>query len=463
MFDADFGTLVNSLPTGVVVTESNMKIVFINDFAKTHVFEFSLGEKIENLKDFKFFDSDLLSFNMSGCMQNIIRKKKRTFQKTLIIKTANNKEKLVFFSVRRYDEVKSTELYLCVFSDISNEMNCILHSPVAYTKESLLLHEKIIGKDPIIRDIYRKVTLAADSDINVLIQGESGTGKELVADAIHELSDRKHAPLIKINCAAYPESLLESELFGYVKGAFTGAIHDKPGKFELAHGGTIFLDEIGEISLSLQVKLLRVIQEKTIERIGSVKTSRVNMRIVAATNRDLRYLITQNQFREDLFYRLNVFNIMVPPLRQRKLDIPLLANFFIEKFNDSTAKNIKGINRDALKLLMHYRWPGNIRELQNAIEHAFVLVQNNIIEREDLPLEITEQSLKEMHFKHNQDIDNEFSTDKLPYLKRRNRLNITKKQLFEILEQHNFNQTQTAKYLGMSRVGLWKKMKKFQL
>jgi len=463
MFDYDFGSLVNSLPTGVVVTDSNMKIVFINEFAKSHIFEFSLDENIETLKDIKFYDSDLHSFNMFGCMHNMIEKKKRTFQKTLIIRTSN-KDKLVFFSVRKHEAIKVSPHYLCTFSDISNEMDCIVHSPVSFDKESALLHEKIIGKDPQIKDIYRKITLAADSGVNVLIQGESGTGKELVVDAIHELSARRKAPLIKINCAAYPESLLESELFGYVKGAFTGANKDKPGKFELAHGGTIFLDEIGEISLSLQVKLLRVIQEKSIERIGGVKTVKVDMRIVAATNQNLRELIEKNLFREDLFYRLNVFNIMMPPLRNRKLDIPLLSNFFMDKFNDSTAKNVKGINRDAMKLLMQYSWPGNIRELQNAIEHAFVLVQNNLIEPEDLPAEISSQNINTIEINGEPTIGDPFALKQPEYYKnRKSRLNITREQLLQVLEMHGYNQTQTAHYLGISRVGLWKKMKKFQL
>lgn len=463
MFNTDFYNLVNSLPTGIIVTDSKMNIELINDFARISIFQFSEDQVVENLQDVKFFNTDMQRFNMLGCMQNMIEKKKRTFQKTLIVRVGN-KDKLVFFSVRKYEAAKVSNLYLCTFSDISNEMDCIVHSPVSFDKESTLLHEKIIGKDPQIKDIYRKITLAADSDVNVLIQGESGTGKELVVDAIHELSVRNKAPLIKINCAAYPESLLESELFGYVKGAFTGANKDKPGKFELAHGGTIFLDEIGEISLALQVKLLRVIQEKTIERIGGVKTVKVDMRIVAATNRNLRGLIEKNQFREDLFYRLNVFNIMMPPLRNRKLDIPLLSNFFIDKFNDSTAKNVKGISRDALKILMEYRWPGNIRELQNAIEHAFVLVQNNLIEKEDLPAEITSQRLNKMEPEDEKTMGGSSEWKEQEFFKnRKSRLNISRDQLLQVLEMHGYNQTQAASYLGISRVGLWKKMKKFQL
>jgi transcriptional regulator with PAS, ATPase and Fis domain len=462
MFNPDFSSLVNSLPTGIVVTDSKMNIVLINDFAKISIFQNSENHVVNNLQDVKFFNTDMQGFNMWGCMQNMVEKKKRTFQKTLIARVGN-KDKLVFFSVRKYEEAKVSNLYLCTFSDISNEMDCIAHSPVSFEKEQTLLHEKIIGKDPQIKDIYRKITLAADADVNVLIQGESGTGKELVVDAIHELSARKKAPLIKINCAAYPESLLESELFGYVKGAFTGADKDKPGKFELAHGGTIFLDEIGEISLALQVKLLRVIQEKVIERIGGVRTVKVDMRIVAATNRNLRELIENKRFREDLFYRLNVFNITMPPLRNRKLDIPLLSNFFIDKFNDSTAKNVNGISRDALKLLMQYHWPGNIRELQNAIEHAFVLVQNNLIETEDLPAEITRQRFKEMEPEVDKIMDKSFYGKEQIFKNRKNRLQISRDQLLRVLEMHNYNQTQTASYLGISRVGLWKKMKKMQL
>ncbi|MBC8131562.1 MAG: sigma-54-dependent Fis family transcriptional regulator [Deltaproteobacteria bacterium] len=247
---------------------------------------------------------------------------------------------------------------------------------------------RLIGESAAIRQIYSVVEKVASTPSTVLITGESGTGKELIARALHENSSRFGGPFIKINCAAIPKTLMESELFGYEKGAFTGAVGAKPGRFELAHGGTLFLDEIGEIPVEMQVKLLRVLQESEFERVGGIKTIKVDVRLVTATNRDLIQLIAEDIFREDLFYRLNVVPIHIPPLRDRREDIPLLAEHFITKFNDRLRKEIKGISAQALSCLGTYNWPGNIRELENLMERTMLFCEGPQIEAYDLPPEL---------------------------------------------------------------------------
>lgn len=252
-------------------------------------------------------------------------------------------------------------------------------------------YSKIIGKSGKLSEMMQIINQVASTKASVLITGESGTGKELVADAIVSLSDRKDKPFIKVHCASLSESLLESELFGHEKGAFTGATAQKRGRFELADGGTIFLDEIGEINPSTQVKILRVLQEREFERVGGEKTIKVDVRVIAATNRNLLEEVKKGAFREDLYYRLNVVHIEVPPLRERKEDIELLALNFLDQFNKEDGRKIEGISSQARKALLSYDWPGNIRELKNSIESSVVLARGNIIQLEDLPAQITSQ------------------------------------------------------------------------
>lgn len=248
-----------------------------------------------------------------------------------------------------------------------------------------ILPEKIKATSGKMNEVFALIESVAPTDATVLIRGESGVGKELVADAIHFYSARKGKPFIKVNCAALPESLIESELFGHERGAFTGATNTRIGRFEAANGGTIFLDEFGDIPASTQVKLLRVLQQKEIERLGSSKPIRVNVRIICATNRNLEELMEKGVFREDLYYRINVFPIYIPALRERINDIPLLTDFFIEKFNDRHGKNIRRITASAIDTLMVYHWPGNIRELENCIERACILSQDDVIRTHNLP------------------------------------------------------------------------------
>lgn len=244
---------------------------------------------------------------------------------------------------------------------------------------------EMVGKSSVLKSVMEKITRVAPSKATVLITGESGVGKEGVADAIHALSPRKDKPLIKVHCAALSESLLESELFGHEEGAFTGADKMQKGRFELAHGGTIFLDEIGEISQSVQVKLLRVIQNRQFERVGGEKTIDVDVRIIAATNRNLEEEVKACRFREDLYYRLNVVSVQVPPLRERKEDIPLLVSSFLERFNKENGKNVKGFDSKAKNALSNYSWPGNIRQLQNVVEGCVAMSVSDTVKLADLP------------------------------------------------------------------------------
>jgi DNA-binding NtrC family response regulator len=243
----------------------------------------------------------------------------------------------------------------------------------------------LVGTSPSMRTIYDMVARVADSPSTVLITGESGTGKELIARALHRGSSRRDKPLIKVNCAAIPKDLVESELFGYQRGAFTGAVGDKPGRFELADGGTLFLDEIGEIPVEIQVKLLRALQESEFERVGGIKTLKVDVRLIAATNRDLKSLIAEGRFREDLYYRLAVVPIALPPLRDRREDIPLLVAHFIEKYDRRLGKSVERIDDDALQLLVDYGWPGNIRELENLMERSVLFADGPSIRASSLP------------------------------------------------------------------------------
>ncbi|MBF0169472.1 MAG: sigma 54-interacting transcriptional regulator [Nitrospinae bacterium] len=249
-------------------------------------------------------------------------------------------------------------------------------------------YHRLIGRNGRMQEIYTLIRKVASAEAPVLIEGESGSGKGLIAEAIHHLSSRRDGPFVKVNCAALSESLLESELFGHVKGAFTGAIRDRIGRFEVANGGTIFLDEIGEIPPATQIKLLTTLQDKIIERVGDTAPVKVDVRIVSATNRRLRELVEEKVFREDLYYRLKVVRIEAPPLRERADDIPLLVSYFVERQRKETGKSITAVTDEAMRRLVRYRWPGNVRELENAIAQAFVLAEREVITPDDLPEEV---------------------------------------------------------------------------
>jgi two-component system response regulator HydG len=296
-----------------------------------------------------------------------------------------------------------------------------------------------------LKPLYKLIEDIAPTDATVLIQGESGTGKELVARAIHRESPRKTKPFVVINCSAYPATLLESELFGHEKGAFTGAIRQKSGRFEQAHGGTVFLDEIGEIAPSAQIKLLRVLQTQKFERIGGEKTLNVNVRIIAATNKELLQQVKQGTFREDLYYRLNVIPINLPPLSARSNDIPLLARHFLRRFATEQGKEIEDFSPEAMRLLLDHTWPGNVRELENTVEHATVLAKGTRIEASDLPAMLYSAASTIQATKQPTLVQNEI------------------KLLQEVLEECDWNKKQAAKRLGISRSTLYDKIKKYQI
>jgi len=305
----------------------------------------------------------------------------------------------------------------------------------------------LISKSAAMQKVFDLAHTIAKSNSNILILGESGTGKELLARAIHNESLRAAGPFIAVSCVALTETLLESELFGHEKGAFTDAIAQKKGKFELADRGTIFLDEIGDITPKLQLSLLRVLQEREFTRVGGTKSIKVDVRIIAATNRDLKKAVDEGKFRDDLYYRLNVISIDLPPLREHKEDIPLLVNHFIEKFNIEMGSKVERIAEEALDLLMKYHWPGNVRELENAIERAIVITKGTLIKAEDLHL--SPQVLKEKGVV----LPSDDKTIK----------SIEKKHIVKVLEENNWNIQKTAAQLGIDRVTLYNKIKKYKL
>jgi two-component system response regulator AtoC len=301
--------------------------------------------------------------------------------------------------------------------------------------------ENIIAKSSKMQRLIELIKAVGKSNATVLITGESGTGKELVARAIHSQSHRQNKPFVAVSCAALPESLLESELFGHEKGSFTGAYAQKKGKFEFANGGTLFLDEVGEMSANIQVHLLRVLEEKEFTRVGGNEPIRVDVRVISATNKDLRKAIEKQEFREDLYYRLNVINIELPPLRERKEDIPLLAEHFLNKFATENQKEITGFSPEAMELVLGYDWPGNVRELENAIERAVILAKDSIITIADLPQE---------------NLSLAYSTTP-----RKNLKEVEKGHIWKIIRETGENYSEAARILGISRMTLYNKAKEY--
>jgi two-component system response regulator HydG len=335
-------------------------------------------------------------------------------------------------------------------TDISEQLK--RDQEIEYLKKELTQEHGfhgIIGASSVMQAVYDLVQNAAESEAPVVILGESGTGKELVASAIHRLSQRAEGPFIKVSCASLNESLLESELFGHVKGAFTGADRLRVGRFEAANRGSLFLDEIGDLPPSVQVKLLRVVQEKEIERVGSQTPITTDVRLISATNRELKELVDQGAFREDLFYRLNVIPIRIPPLRDRKEDIPLLTDSVMAKIRLRGLKNIQGLSPEAMDQLMNYYWPGNIRELINVLEYAFVVCKEKWIRSEHLPGYLIHERPRKYRAEK-QKTEGSRGPGEL-------------EKILLALEQSQGKKAEAARRLGLSRVTLWKKMKKYNL
>jgi len=340
-----------------------------------------------------------------------------------LLEAFSNLAAIAIENARTYQDVK--------FENINLKKELVdVKTPSRFIGESRLIKEKLEMADQV-----------AETNTTVLLLGESGTGKELFAEHIHFRSKRTNKPLIKVNCAAIPETLIETELFGHVKGAFTDAISDKMGKFELANGGTIFLDEIGELSYSVQSKLLRVLQDRIIQRVGGTTSKQVDVRLIAATNKNLYEEVKQGRFREDLFFRLNVFPIFIPPLRERKEDIPLLATFFLNKFNQDLKKNINGFSNEAINILTGYYWPGNVRELQNVIERSVVLCKEEVITRKDIYLGDETLSVRDL--------------DVEPILSLKEAINEFKRNyIVRVLEKTSWKQTKASSILKIQRTYL---------
>ena len=343
------------------------------------------------------------------------------------------------------------ELRLIINRSLSTQA---LEKEVKYLRKEIdkgFVFENIIGKSKAMKEIFGMVRQIADSKSTVLVMGESGTGKELISRAIHYNGNRKNSPFVTINCAAIPETLIESELFGHEKGSFTNAIEKKLGRFEVAHQGTLFLDEIGELSLSTQAKILRFLEEKEFNRVGGSKTIKVDVRLITATNRDLNQLLKKGVFREDLYYRINVVPIIIPPLRERKEDIPPLLDHFIKKYNEEGHKKVKGVSKEALEFIMNYEWPGNIRELENSIERVIALTSNEYIQPDELPIPLTNIS------KIN-GIRESILSGKVSFLEAEEEFE--KGIIMDALKKTNYIQSHAAEMLGISRRILKYKMDK---
>ncbi len=318
----------------------------------------------------------------------------------------------------------------------------------------------IIGTSPAMQKVFDITEKAAQSDAPVIIYGESGTGKELFARAIHDLGPHRNGPYIQVNCAALNESLLESELFGHVKGAFTGAYSHREGRFEAADGGDIFLDEIGDVPLSIQVKLLRVLESKQIERVGDHRPIPVDVRIITATNRDLHKMVREGTFREDFFFRINVIPIHLPPLRDRMEDLPLLVDAFLAQHRKK-GKNIQGVSPQAMAVLMNYRWPGNVRELKSTLEYACVLAGEGVIRPEHLPPHLTQPGASGIDIRRSRTVlvQTSSSTGRPADQGKRDK----RQELIEALRQAGGNQSEAARILGVSRVTVWNRMKRYNI
>jgi PAS domain S-box-containing protein len=432
--------ILNSIADGVFTTDEGGKITFINKAAQ-QITGFSRKEAIGR-HCFDVFRADICQ-SRCALRETIRTKQEITNLSATILNKDGQKVPISISTAVLKDEKGHIIGGVETFRDLSTIEELKKELSEKYTLGD------IISKNHVIHGIFNILPNIAESDSTVLVQGASGTGKELFAKAIHNLSRRRLNPFIKVNCGALPDTLLESELFGYVKGAFTDAKKEKPGRFALAHRGTIFLDEVGDMSPSLQVKLLRVLQEKEYEPLGSTSPRKTDVRIIAATNNDLSKLVSQGRFRNDLYYRLNVVKIDLPLLSQRREDIPMLIDAFIQKFNARMGKQISGLSEQALRFLLNYDYPGNVRELENIIEHAFVVCIGSRIEMDCLPKDLTLNQGKAESPLPPED-EHPLEKAEAEILKR-------------TLEKNRGSRVGSAHELGISRATLWRKIKRYGL
>ena len=438
--DRFFNVILNSIADGVFTTDNEGKITFINKAAE-EITGFSSKEAIGHFC-FDIFRADICQTRCA--LKETLKTKKEITNLSVTILNKDGKKMPISISTGVLKNEKGQTIGgVETFRDLSTIEELKKELSQKYTLGD------IISKNHKIHEIFNILPDIAESDSTVLVQGASGTGKELFAKAIHNLSRRKTKPFVKVNCGALPDTLLESELFGYVKGAFTDARKDKLGRFALAHEGTIFLDEVGDMSPALQVKLLRVLQEKEFEPLGSTSPRKTDVRIIAATNKDLSKLVNEGNFRDDLFYRLNVVKIELPLLRERREDIPLLIDAFVQKFNAKMGKQVTGVSDEVMRTLMRYDYPGNVRELENIIEHAFVLCKGDRIDLGCLPKEFAGDQGEITAFAP--------SKEETPFQKAESEI------IERTLKKYDGNRIKTAKELGLDRTTLWRKIKKYGL
>ena len=439
-------TIVDTLQDGLMVLDPEGNILAMNPAAE-RLTGYSADELVgKNCRTLNCTGCELYARGAGEQWCSLYVKGKVTAKKCLISK----KDRRALHVVKNASVLRDSKGHMIgaveTFTDISEIVR--QQHEIETLRKSCRLEEEhhgLLGESRPMRRLFELIENVARTDAPVLIHGQSGTGKELVARAIHEESPRKDKPFIKVNCAALNENLLESELFGHEKGAYTGADRTRIGRFEAAHDGTIFLDEIGDIPLATQVKLLRVLEEKEIERVGDHKPISVDVRIISATNKDLETLIDQDLFREDLFFRINVFPLNCPSLAERIEDIPVIVQNFIERNSDRGGKKIVGLTPEAMEALLTYAWPGNVRELRNAIEYAFVLCSGTWIGKEHLPPKISANGKRTFVNHHRNAASWEEERTKL----------------INTLRQVNGNQSEVARLLGVSRVTVWKRIKKY--
>ncbi|MEW6507955.1 MAG: sigma 54-interacting transcriptional regulator [Bacteroidota bacterium] len=431
--------ILDSIAEGVFTVDKNFQINFFNKAAERitgHNREEVLGKFCKHV-----FQSE---FCFSNCpISVVLQTKKNLYDFESKIKNCNGETKPIILNAAvLYNDNDEPTGGIVSFRDIS------VFEEIGINLQKGTQFYSMIGHSKQMQNIFNLIQEISDSDAPVLISGESGTGKELIANAIQKSSTRKDQSFIKFNCSVFPQNLLASELFGHVKGAFTDAIKDRAGRFELANNGTIYLDEVAEMPLHTQIQLLRILQEGTFERIGESITRYTDVRVISTTNINIKEALKKGTFREDLFYRLSVIPIEVPPLRERKEDIVPLVIHFLHKFSLVYKKEITNIEENALELLLNYNWPGNIRELENAIEYAFVrTINKNRIEKQKLPASILETTKSQKLF------------SPVPFIS----VNKEKSDLLTLLEKNRWNKTTVAKELGIGRTTLWRKMKALKI
>jgi PAS domain S-box-containing protein len=426
--------IFSSVKDAIISVDSDMKILEINNAAENIC---ALSRK--NIGD-KFTPQDK-SCNRK-CLESLIEtidRKESVESSRIECHSKNGKDQIV--SLTTFPLLNRHDIFSGAIMVIRDETR--LNTLERDLEERQGFHN-IIGKSNKMQEIYSLIDLLSDVESTVLISGESGTGKELVAAALHYKGNRSKNNIVKVNCSALSENLLESELFGHVKGAFTGAIKDKAGRFKMADGGTIFLDEIADISSKIQVKLLRVLQEKEFEPVGDSKTIKVDVRVITATNQDLADKVREGLFREDLYYRLNVMKVIIPPLRERREDIPLLVEHFISVFNKKFNKKISSITPNVQKIFFDYNWPGNVRELEHTLEHAFILCKQPIISINHLPPELRNNDVKPAPCLNDVKLED-------PEI------------IIDALEKSSWNKTKAAQLLGISRRSIYRKIKEFNI